>query len=114
MAWKLLFPDGTVFRDGFKDQWDALKTAFDSAGNHYKKATALEVKPGTVVYREFFVKVKSNVEEFNEDGSIKNIRTKTVSIPKMQKYVLVDDDFTPSAVLQGWFVRNAMQNNEVC
>ena len=52
--WRLYREDGTLFRDGFPSQWEAVRTAKREDGTSFKKAEALKLKSGTEVYRQYY------------------------------------------------------------
>lgn len=69
------------------DQWDACKASFHEDGSKYKKAEALKLKSGDVVYRCFSVKkfIKLPVVE---DGVVVNEMTRTTVIKELRPYRL--------------------------
>lgn len=85
--WGLYREDGTLFRDGFPSQWEAVRTAKREDGTSFKKAEALKLKSGTEVYRQFDKPLVLTLPTIKEDGSygisytkktVKETRTKLI------------------------------------
>ena len=68
--WKLVKEDGSVFRDGFPTQWEALISAKKADGTRYKKKEALQVQSGTRVYKEKYINTSILGQNVYEDGKI--------------------------------------------
>lgn len=104
--WKLLYSDGSIARDNLSDQWAALRISFKRDGSRYKKAEALQVKSGTVVYRNRAITKMFKYENILDDGSIGKSHTKKTEFNVLEKYLLVEDGYVPSATVLSWFINN--------
>ena len=92
--WRLENADGSVFRDGFKTQWDAVIIAKKPDGSSFTKAEALQLKSGTPVRREWMVKqteTSEYVSQPDDNGRVvrRDIQNK-VSLPTCVMFTLVE------------------------
>lgn len=90
--WRLLNADGSLFRDGFPSQWEALRTAKKADGSRFKKSEALTVESGTTVFRERFVPAMFIGETVSKDGSVGPTFLHKKSVPVMETFILEKDD----------------------
>ena len=68
--WKLVrASDGTLFRDGYDDQWTSTISSYKSDDSRFKKDEALELESGSVVYMMEYMKFHRKDSIINEDGS---------------------------------------------
>lgn len=104
--WKLLYSDGSIARDNLPDQWSALCISFKRDGSRYKKAEALKVKSGTVVYRNRAITKTINYENIMDDGNVGKSFVKKTEFNIPEKYLLVEDGYVPSATILSWFIHN--------
>ena len=88
--WKLQFPDGTVFRDGFPSQWEATISSTKEDGSRYKKSEALLLPSGSIVWKNRFVSVQEPYNILCRDGSIGGTYLRSLSVPYRQKFILVE------------------------
>lgn len=90
--WKLLNSDGSLFRDGFPSQWEALRTAKKADGSRFKKSEALAAEPGTTVFRERYIPAMFIGETVSKDGSVGPTFLHKKSVPVMETFILIKDD----------------------
>lgn len=88
--WKIEFLDGKVMRDGFADQWEALKSGFKADGSRYKKAEALELKSGAEIFKMQFINVTEHHASITNDGSYGGTYIRKTSAPRLQKFKLIE------------------------
>ena len=68
--WKLVLEDGAVIRDGCATQWDALRTARTKDGKAFKKADAMSVQSGTIVFRPWYRNQTIDSAILDKEGNI--------------------------------------------
>lgn len=105
--WKLLRSDGSVARDNLPDQWAVLRSSFKADGSNYKKIEASKVKSGTVVYRTRAITRQINYDNIKDDGTMGKAYVRKCSYDVLEKYLLVQDGFEPSATILCWFIQNS-------
>lgn len=86
--WRMKFPDGKILREGMKNQWEALNSAFKEDGTRYKKAEALTVESGTTVYREYYHSITYRCTNTKPDGNLGDDYYRKTRIPKLYPFVL--------------------------
>lgn len=86
--WQLVEMDsGKVIYRNLWDQWEACKTAFHKDGSRFKKAEAMNLQSGAIVYREFNVKKFIKVPII-KDGYIVDEQTRTTVVRELHPYRL--------------------------
>lgn len=88
--WKLVFPDGTVFRDGFDSQWEATISSTKKDGSRFTKEEAKNLVSGTVVWRNHFMRVQEASNMISRDGDFGGVYVRKYSVPSRQKFILVE------------------------
>ena len=88
--WKLVKEDGSVFRDGFPTQWEALISAKKADGTRYKKKEALQVQSGTRVYKEKYINTSILGQNVYEDGKYGPTYVQKKQVAVKLPYLLVD------------------------
>lgn len=86
--WQLVdMETGNAVYRNLWDQWDACKTSFHPDGTKYKKAEALNLKSGDIVYRGFGVKkfIKLPVVK---NGVVVDEVTRTTVMKELRPYRL--------------------------
>lgn len=88
--WKLVKEDGSVFRDGFPTQWEALISAKKADGTRYKKKEALQVQSGTRVYKEKYINTSILGQNVYEDGKYGPTYVQKKQVAVELPYLLVE------------------------
>ena len=83
--WKLVLEDGAVIRDGCATQWDALRTARTKDGKAFKKADAMSVQSGTIVFRPWYRNQTIDSAILDKEGNIMGYAPKKIRAPRMEK-----------------------------
>lgn len=82
--WQLVdVATGKVARRNLCDQWDACKNAFHKNGSKYKKAEAMALKSGDIVYCSFKVKKFIKLPVI-KDGRIVDETTRTTMLRELK------------------------------
>lgn len=89
--WSLLCEDGSVFRGGFQNQWDAVRTAKKENGTHYKKAEAMSLKTGTEVFRDSCETVVVEIPTVKRDGTPGGITKQKMQKVSRLKLILTEE-----------------------
>lgn len=78
---------GKVTYRNIWDQWEACKTAFHKDGSRFKKAEAMSLRSGDIVYRVYNVKKFIKVPII-KDGLIVDEQTRTTMVRELRPYRL--------------------------
>lgn len=76
-----------VINHNLWDQWEACKTAFHKDGTKIKKAEAMSLASGSIVYRKYNVKKFFKVPII-KNGNIVDEQTRTTDVPELRPYRL--------------------------
>lgn len=90
--WKLVHKDGSLFRDGYPTQWEALRTCRKKDGSHFTKSQALKKKSGTIVYHEKYESRLAHSHTVDANGERGKSYVKKLSVPVLEEFTLINED----------------------
>lgn len=88
--WKLIYPNGNIFREGFPTQWEALRSSVRADGSYFKKVDAVKIPSGTVVYKNYYIQAAISHSKIKDDGTLGDNYVRKVTAPTLQKFILLE------------------------